>query len=226
VGTHQVQVRLGRASRRARGEGSLAARSAAEAGAWVALGAAAAWAGMRWVPGEAAGALVGGAAAAMAGALMGRRSGARLGAALGRFAEVVRGVAEGEPAAPLAEEPSGELRRAGEALNHLLVSWVAERRDLADQAERLGRQLGEARAAVAARAEQLSTFLEKAAQELRAPVLTLHGLANLLARDSGRRLDGAGREHLEQIRENASAAEAALWELLEAGGPGSGGETR
>jgi len=214
VAAHQVQVRLGAASRRPRQIGGAVARAAAGGAGWAGLGAGLVLATCRpaqsWEM-TATGIL----AAVLASAVISGRSAARASNALRRIAEAAGRALAGESAPPLGDLPGGDIGQVAAAFSQLLTDVKAERTELRSRLRDLDDEVRDLKAEAAQREAELDFQLKVASRYLREPALKVHAFANLLARDSGSRIDPRGREHLEDLCANAEALDVRLRELLD-----------
>lgn len=215
MATHQIQVGLQRASRRRRDGGGIARWAATLGACFALLGAAAVWAAIRWFPTNIERIVAAGLSAGFLSALLAAVAGRRIGLAIERLAAMIRQVEAG--AQPL-DPPAGcgpEIAHLAEAAQRVAASFADERRRTRDTAGSLREQLRQRTAEAEQRSKELESFLYSASHDLRAPVLSIQGFANLLSRNAGRRLDEQSRDHLTRIRANAEAMEVLLRDLLE-----------
>ncbi len=215
MATHQVQLRLQRAARRQRAVAPLSLYAAIISGLAGAIGIGGVYFGVRvlesgWGTGIVLGALGAGSVAVAAGKL-----GARLSASLGAVCEAARLVASGDFRVLLPSGPGGEMARLGPAFNQMATTIAEDLRRLREANLSLEDTARRRTAEAEDRAKELESFLYTASQDLRAPVLSIQGFANLLSRDLNRRLDEESREHLLRIRTNAEAMDVLLRDLLE-----------
>ena len=215
MATHQVQLRLQRAARRQRAVAPLSLYAAIISGLAGAIGIGGVYFGVRvlesgWGTGIVLGALGAGSVAVAAGKL-----GARLSASLGAVCEAARLVASGDFRVLLPSGPGGEMARLGPAFNQMATTIAEDLRRLREANLSLEETARRRTVEAEDRTKELESFLCTASQDLRAPVLSIQGFANLLSRDLNRRLDEESREHLLRIRTNAEAMDLLLRDLLE-----------
>ena len=215
MATHQVQLSLQRAARRQRAVAPLSLYAAIASGLAGAIGVGGVYFGVRvlesgWRTGIALGVLGAGGAAAAAGML-----GTRLSASLGAVCEAARLVATGDFRVHLPSGPGGEMARLGAAFNQMATTIAEDLRRLREENLSLEESVRRRTAEAEDRAKELELFLYTASHDLRGPVLSIQGFANLLSRDLNRRLDEESREHLLRIRTNAEAMDLLLRDLLE-----------
>jgi len=215
MATHQVQLRLQRAARRQRAVAPLSLYAAIISGLAGVVGIGGVYFGVRglesgWGTGIVLGALGAGSVAVAAGML-----GARLSASLGAVCEAARLVASGDFRVLLPNGPGGEMARLGPAFNQMATTIAEDLRRLREANLSLEETARRRTTEAEERAKKLESFLCTASQDLRAPVLSIQGFANLLSRGLNRRLDEESREHLLRIRTNAEAMDVLLRDLLE-----------
>jgi len=215
MATHQVQLSLQRAARRQRSVAPLSLYAAIASGLAGAIGVGGVYFGVRvlesgWRAGIVLGALGAGGVAVAAGML-----GARLSASLGAVCEAARLVASGDFRFRLPSGPGGEMAGLGAAFNQMATTIAEDLRRLREANLSLEESVRRRTAEAEDRAKELELFLYTASHDLRAPVLSIQGFANLLSRDLNRRLDEESREHLLRIRTNAEAMDLLLRDLLE-----------
>ena len=163
-----------------------------------------------WGTGIGLGVLGAGGVAVAAGML-----GARLSASLGAVCEAARLVAMGDFRVHLPSGPGGEMARLGETFNKMATRIAEDLRRLREANLSLEETARRRTAEAEDRAKELELFLYTVSHDLRAPVLSIQGFANLLSRDLNRRLDEESREHLLRIRTNAEAMDLVLRDLVE-----------
>jgi hypothetical protein len=206
---HQVHLRMTAAARRQR---------ALVGGMCAGLGAAAyAWAGCvtTWLVGllpvprwrELA---FGVFASGIVCAVVRSRAAVREADELRQFAETARRGAEGDWKALEQTIASSELRRTAAVVGELVRAGEAEREQLSRTAAELEGDLRRLTEEMARRIADLESAASHAAVGVRESALMVHATANLLARDSGGRLDATGRERLEQLRLHAEAVDQRL----------------
>jgi len=215
MATHQVQLSLQRAARRPRGIAPLSLHAAIASGCAGVVGAGGVYVGVKvlelgWRMGIGLAVLGTAGVVAAAGML-----GARLSASLEAASEAARLVASGDFRVQAPSGPGREVARLGDAFNHMAVTVAEDLRLLRETIFSLEEMARRAKAEADARARELESFLHVAAHDLRGPVLSIQGFANLLSRSGDRRLDEVSREHLLRIRTNAEAMEVLLRDLLE-----------
>jgi len=215
MATHQVQLSLQRLARRQRSVAPLSLYAAIASGLAGAIGVGGVYFGVRvletgWRTGIALGVLGAGGAAAAAGML-----GARLSASLGAACEAARLVATGDFRVHLPSGPGGEMARLGAVFNQMATTIAEDLRRLREANLSLEETVRLRTAEAEDRAKELELFLYTASHDLRAPVLSIQGFANLLSRNGNRRLDEESREHLLRIRTNAEAMDVLLRDLVE-----------
>lgn len=215
MATHQVQLSLQRASRRSRSVSCLTVRAAAAAGLCALIGSTSTWVAIgRFGPSRTA-ALWGSLGAAAAAVLLAVGLGARLAGALRAFTQAARQVAGGDLRVQLPHGPSSEIGKLAAAFNHMVSSVAADRCRLEELTRTLEQRVRQRTQEVEERSRELESFIYAASHDLRAPVLSIQGFANLLMRSHGRRLDVEAKQHLERIRSNAESMDALLRDLLE-----------
>ena len=215
MATHQVQLNLQRASRRSRSLTGLTARVAVAAGLCALIGSTATWVAIsRFGPSTKA-ALWGGLGASAAAVLLAVGLGARLAGALRAFTQAARQVAGGDLRVQLPHGPGSEIGKLAAAFNHMVSSVAADRLRLEEMARTLEQRVLQRTQEGEEHSRELESFIYAASHDLRAPVLSIQGFANLLVRSHGRRLDVEAREHLERIRSNAESMDSLLRDLLE-----------
>lgn len=165
---------------------------------------------MGWGAGAGLAALGAGGVAVAAG-----RLGAQLSASLEAACEAARLMAAGDYRVHVPGGPGGEMARLGAALNQMATTLAEDLRRLREANLSLEDTARRRTAEAEARGKELEAFLHTASHDLRGPVLSIQGFANLLSRNACRRLDEGSREHLLRIRTNAEAMEALLRDLLE-----------
>lgn len=215
LATHQIQLSLQRASRRSRSVSCLTARLAAAAGLCALIGSTATWVAISRLGPSPKAALWGGLGATAVAAFLAVGLGARLAGALRAFTQAARQVAGGDLRVHLPHGPSSEIGKLAAAFNHMVSSVAADRRRLEEMARTLEQHVRQRTQEVEERNRELESFIYAASHDLRAPVLSIQGFANLLMRSHGRRLDVEAREHLERIRSNAESMDSLLRDLLE-----------
>jgi signal transduction histidine kinase len=102
-------------------------------------------------------------------------------------------------------------------LHRALVQSEAARRMQAELAGENARLLAEARTAAAALRDknaELDAFVHTVSHDLKAPLVTIQGMANLLVEDHAAGLDAGGRHYLDRIQTNTRRMERLLLELL------------
>ena len=167
-------------------------------------------AGYGWRTGIGLGALGAGAVALGAGILA-----ARLSASLGAVGEAARLVASGDFRLRLPSGPCGEVAQLTAAFNEMAMTIADELKRLRELNLTLEEKVRRRTVEAEDRARELESFLYTASHDLRAPVLSIQGFANLLFRNLNRRLDEQSREHLVRIRTNAETMDLLLRDLLE-----------
>ena len=215
MATHQVQLSLQRAARRQRSVAPLSFYAAIVSGLAGAIGVGGVYLGVRvlesgWRTGIGLGVLGTGGVAVAAAML-----GARLSASLGAVCEAARLVASGDFRVHLPSGPGGEMARLAAAFNQMAMTIAEDLRLLRETNFALEETVRRRTAEAEDRARELESFLYAASHDLRAPVLSIQGFANLLSRNLSRRLDEDSREHLLRIRTNAEAMDVLLRDLLE-----------
>ena len=215
MATHQVQLSLQRAARRQRSVAPLSLYAAIVSGLAGAIGVGGVYLGVRvlesgWRTGIGVGVLGAGGVAVAAGML-----GARLSASLGAACEAARLVGSGDFRVHLPSGPGGEMARLAAAFNQMAMTIAEDLRLLRETNFSLEETVRRRTAEAEDRARELESFLYTASHDLRAPVLSIQGFANLLSRNLSGRLDEGSREHLLRIRTNAEAMDMLLRDLLE-----------
>jgi signal transduction histidine kinase len=102
-------------------------------------------------------------------------------------------------------------------LHRALVHSEAARRVQAGLADENARLLEEARAAATALRDknaELDAFVHTVSHDLRAPLVTIQGMAELLVADHAERLDEDGRHYLRRVQANTNRMERLLLDLL------------
>ncbi len=156
-----------------------------------------------------------GVAAAAAAVLVAGALGARLSASLGDLCKAARLLASGDFRLDLPSGPGGEMARLAAAFGHMATTLGDDLGRLQQLNFSLEERLRRRTAEAEDRAWELESFLYTASHDLRAPVLSIQGFANLLYRNLNRRLDEQSREHLLRIRTNAETMDLLLRDLLE-----------
>jgi signal transduction histidine kinase len=139
----------------------------------------------------------------------------RLGKGLRELSEAAQQIARCSPDSHPPQSSALKIAGLGEAFNSMAAAVAADRRRLQELNVTLEERLSQRTAEAEARSRELESFLYAASHDLRAPVLSIQGFANLLARHLGRRLDNQSREHLQRIQANAEAMDLLLRDLLE-----------
>ncbi len=221
MATHQVHLSLQRAARPRTARGlraftGLAARAGALCGFCALAGSGATWATMRYVGSGRSEALASGMGAAFVAMVLGIAVARPLGRALRELTRAVQQIAGGDFRVHLPRVRTYEVAALLEGLNDMAAGVGADRHRLEELNASLEERLSQRTAEADARSRELESFLYAASHDLRAPVLSIQGFANLLTRNLGRRLDNQSRDHLGRIRANAETMDLLLRDLLEA----------
>jgi len=208
-------MRLAGGARRARAAAAPSLGAGLEAAAYACVGAGFAWVFSmlpvaRW-QGLAFAAVLGGVTC---GVIRGRAA-CRGFAELKQLAEAARSGPEGDWSGLLASITCSDLREAAAAAQQFMQAARSENEELQARAAGLEDDLRHVTEEAAERIADLELRVTAAARELREPALTIHAIANLLARDSGGRLDVTGRERLEQLRLSAEVIDHRVRDWIE-----------
>ena len=114
---------------------------------------------------------------------------------------------------PLADLPAGadEIGRLGRALRGAAELLRGREAALTESVGQLAAQT----AALEAKTREQDAFVYTVAHDFRAPLVSVQGLAGMLAEDYGARLDGEGRRLIERIAANAGRLQALVGDLLD-----------
>ncbi len=85
---------------------------------------------------------------------------------------------------------------------------------LFEETRRLVGELGATTKELGAKNKELDTFVYTVSHDLKAPLVTLHGMADLLAESSEKDLDEQGRHYVTRIKANAQQMERLVQDLL------------
>ncbi len=144
-------------------------------------------------------------------------------------------------------QPDFDFMQGESALIHLVIQagLMAEKFDLFRQIEKKSKDLEEANdrlarvlleseeknhqlllanKAIEQSKDELEAFVYTASHDLKAPVLSLYGMASVLIEDYGEKLDEKGKHYLQRLISNASFMEQLIADLLEFSRVGRGEE--
>jgi light-regulated signal transduction histidine kinase (bacteriophytochrome) len=134
--------------------------------------------------------------------------------------------------------PDFDFMQGENALVHLLIQagLMAEKFDLFRQIEKKSKDLEEtndrlaqvlleseeknhhlhlANEAIEKHKDELESFVYTASHDLKAPVVSIYGMASVLMEDYGEKLDQQGKHYLERLMSNAGFMEQLITDLLE-----------
>lgn len=83
------------------------------------------------------------------------------------------------------------------------------------ESEAKNRQLEEANKAINESKKELESFVYTASHDLKAPAVSIHGMATILMEDYGDKLDDQGKHYLNRLMSNAGFMEQLIVDLLE-----------
>lgn len=135
-------------------------------------------------------------------------------------------------------QPDFDFMQGENALVHLVIQagLMAEKFDLFRQIEKKSKDLEEindrlaqvlleseeknhdlhlANEAIEKHKEELEAFVYTASHDLKAPVVSIYGMASVLMEDYGEKLDQQGKHYLERLMSNAGFMEQLITDLLE-----------
>jgi signal transduction histidine kinase len=132
------------------------------------------------------------------------------------LAQTARRMADGEwdVVIPAHRESGDELASLGIAFNRLAEALRNQLAELNRMNAALEARVSERTAELAQRNEELDTFTYTVSHDLKSPVVSLQGLASILSREYGDRLDDEGRRYVRRIQANVAHMGQLIQDLL------------